>query len=98
MRVLLTLLLNTVNDICSHKSDAQKMSHSDVLAVFQDAYQICALFRRVHFFIFCCTRAYVQDPDSAFSHLKPHKHTIHPPLVRPFLPRLPDAERDSGAE
>lgn len=64
-------------------------------------YQMCASFRRVHFFIFCSTRAYVQKPDSPLSHLKPHKHTIHPPPPTgsgPFLPRLPDAERDSGAE
>lgn len=41
---------------------------------------------------------YVQNPASALSHLKPHKPTIHPPLVRPFLLRLPDVERDSVAE
>lgn len=94
--------LNTtlVNDICSQMSYAQQMSHSGVIAVgmFQDAYQTCASFRHVHFFIICSTRAYVQNPDSALSHLKPHKHTIHPPLIRPFLPRLPDVQRDSGAE
>lgn len=42
-------------------------------------YQVCASFTRVHSFIFCSTRAYVQKPDSPLSHLKPHKHTIHPP-------------------
>ena len=81
-------------------SYALKMSHSDVIAVgmFQDAYQICVSFRSVHFFIFCTTQAYVQNPDLVLSYLKPHQHTIHPLLVRPFFLRLHDAERDSGAE
>lgn len=67
-------------------------------------YPVCASFTRIRFFIFCSAQAYVQKPDSPLSHLKPHKHTIHPPSPLPpyrsgpFLQRLPDAERDSGAE
>lgn len=71
-----TAKYNTVNNTRSQMSYAQKMSHFDFISVgmFQDAYQICAAFRRVHFFIFSTTRAYVQNPDSALSHRKPHKH------------------------
>lgn len=76
-------------------SYAQKMSHSDVIAVgmFQDVYQVCASFRRVHFFIFCSTRAYIR-PYLISNHINTQ---FILPWSDPFLPRLPDAERDSGA-
>lgn len=50
----------------------------------QGARGMWASCRSVHFFISWKTPAYVQNLDSPLSYLQPHKHTIHPPLVRCF--------------